>query len=269
MPRAADFHRAAPQTSRRALGLEKVETGGATLFVARREPGILLNRALGLGQRGAASLAGVQAVRDRYLQAGVLDYFLQIQPWAGPAELWNWLFDQGFNRSRGWTQFVRSAGPASGRRSRLRVALIDHRHAAEFATIAAAGFGLDEATVPVLAAMVGMPGWYHFMSFSGDRPAGVAAMLVDDGVAWFDWAATRPEFRRQGSQSELLNARIRHAIACGCHTLLSETGEAVPGDPQHSFRNLMRAGFEPTHTRENFVPCGSPVEGLAEQSIAI
>jgi len=83
---------------------------------------------------------------------------------------------------------------------------------------------------------------------------GAAALRVEDGVGWFDWSATRPEFRGRGSQTLLLATRIRKAVELGCHTLCSETGEAVPGDPQHSFHNLVRAGFRPTHTRDNFAP---------------
>lgn len=60
--------------------------------------------------------------------------------------------------------------------------------------------------------------------------------------------------------NRVLAQRIRTAIEQGCECLFSETGEAVPGDPQHSFRNLVRAGFAPTHTRENFAPCGAPDE---------
>ena len=79
-------------------------------------------------------------------------------------------------------------------------------------------------------------------------------MRVHKELAWFDWAATDPQYRRLGSQTTLLVHRIQTAVELGCRMLVTETGEAVRGDPQHSFRNLMRAGFNPTHTRENFVP---------------
>jgi len=213
-----------------------------------------LNRVIGLGIERPATRKDVVEIRDHFAGAGIRDYFLQAQPWIAPADIWNWLFEAGYRRDRGWTQFVRGTGPIEARDTILRVERIDQNHAMDFARIAARGFDLSDAVIPALAAMVGMPGWHHFMSFEGERPAGVAAMLIADGIAWFDWAATDPAYRGQGSQTALLAARIQAAQELGCRRLFSETGEAVPGDPQHSFRNLVRAGFRPTHTRENHVP---------------
>jgi hypothetical protein len=32
------------------------------------------------------------------------------------------------------------------------------------------------------------------------------------------------------------------------------TGEAVPGDKQHSYRNIQKAGFKEAYLRENWIP---------------
>jgi hypothetical protein len=32
------------------------------------------------------------------------------------------------------------------------------------------------------------------------------------------------------------------------------TGEAVPGDPQHCYSNIMKRGFAETCLRENWIP---------------
>jgi len=255
-----DLFRFAPERTRSALGMEQAEEGGATLFLARDEPSILLNRVLGLGVDRPTRQDEVERIRDRYAEAGIAEYFLHVQPWARPAELWSWLFEAGLARDRGWTQFSRGPGPAASRLSALRIERIGMEHAVDFARIAASGFGLSESVLPALEALVGLPDWHHFMSFKGDTPAGVAALRVAGDIGWLDWAATDVEFRGQGSQTALLAARIRTAVDLGCRLLFSETGEAVPGDPQHSFKNLVRAGFVPTHTRENFAPCRLPSE---------
>jgi hypothetical protein len=39
--------------------------------------------------------------------------------------------------------------------------------------------------------------------------------------------------------------RVESALELGCHTLFRETGEVVAGNPQHSYKNLVRAGFKP------------------------
>ncbi len=92
------------------------------------------------------------------------------------------------------------------------------------------------------------------MSFAGDVPAGTGAMLVRDGVAHLDWGATHPDFRQRSGQSAVLAKRIHDALGMGCDLLVTTTGEAVPGDPQHSYSNILRAGFAETYLRENWAP---------------
>ncbi len=253
-----DLFDAAPGTTRHSLGLEQKKVGEARLFAARNTQSILLNRVVGLGVDEPASAKQILRIRDYYAAAGIRDYFLHIQPWAMSAGAWGWLFEAGLKQDRGWTQFVRDTGFPPEHKTALRVAPIGADLAQEFGRIAADGFGLGELAVDALAALVGRPGWHHFMSFQDDQPAGVGAMRVSQGTAWLDWAATDPRYRGMGSQSALLSRRIQTARELGCKQIFSETGEAVPGDPQHSFHNLVRAGFRATYTRENFAPIVSP-----------
>ncbi len=73
-------------------------------------------------------------------------------------------------------------------------------------------------------------------------------------VAALDWGATHPGFRRRGGQTAVLAARIRFALEQGCETICTMTGEAVPGDPQHSYSNIMKSGFAEAYLRENWIP---------------
>jgi GNAT superfamily N-acetyltransferase len=73
-------------------------------------------------------------------------------------------------------------------------------------------------------------------------------------VGWLDWGATAPAFRRRGSQSALLRRRILDALDMGCRLILTETGEEVEGDPQHSYKNILRMGFREAYVRENYAP---------------
>ncbi|HUG99452.1 MAG TPA: hypothetical protein VMQ83_09790 [Gammaproteobacteria bacterium] len=41
-------------------------------------------------------------------------------------------------------------------------------------------------------------------------------------------------------------------LELGCRKLLTCTGEAVPGDPQHSYRNILKAGFRESYVRDNY-----------------
>jgi hypothetical protein len=50
--------------------------------------------------------------------------------------------------------------------------------------------------------------------------------------------------------------RIQMALDLGCTLITSETGEDVPGDPQHSYRNMLRHGLRPEYVRDNWCPPG-------------
>lgn len=78
-----------------------------------------------------------------------------------------------------------------------------------------------------------------------------------DGVAYLDFGATHPDFRRRGGQTGVLNTRIHDALDAGCASIVTMTGEAVPGDEQHSYRNIQKAGFTEAYLRENWIPAGS------------
>jgi hypothetical protein len=82
-------------------------------------------------------------------------------------------------------------------------------------------------------------------------------MRIFEKTGWMDWAATLPEFRRRGSQGAILERRIADGIEAGCEAFATCTGEAVEGDPQHSYRNIERYGFRRTHARANWVPAAA------------
>ena len=90
------------------------------------------------------------------------------------------------------------------------------------------------------------------MSFEDDNPAGVGALYVKDGFGWTDFGATAPAFRQRGSQSILMAARLKLAFDLGCKKMFTCTGVNVPGDPQHSYSNILKAGFTEEYVRENY-----------------
>jgi GNAT superfamily N-acetyltransferase len=71
-----------------------------------------------------------------------------------------------------------------------------------------------------------------------------------DGVA----DATAPEARRQGCQRALMAARLKRAQRLGCVHVFTETGMPVEGEPNSSYRNMLRVGFDELHVRDNFAP---------------
>ena len=251
-----ELHDAAGESLRRRLGLRLEGHGTALVSLAAGDPGnILLNRAIGLGVEASARPGEAADVAALYRAAGVTNFFIHLTPDAMLAGLAGELEAEGIVRRRAWVKFLRDMDqPAPEARSTLTVREIGPAHAADFARIGAAAFDMSRDVEPLVAGLAGRPGWHLFMSFDGDRPAGTGALFVRDGIGWCDWGATDPGFRRRGGQGAVLAARIARAAELGCRLMATTTGEAVEGDPQHSYSNIERAGFRAAYTRANYGP---------------
>lgn len=71
--------------------------------------------------------------------------------------------------------------------------------------------------------------------------------------------------RGQGVQLSLLAARVRLALAGGARAIHTCTGEAVPGEPQHSYANILRCGFSEGDLRANWaLPRAAPLAPAAK-----
>jgi GNAT superfamily N-acetyltransferase len=249
------LHEHCPPEAREALGLFLEEVGDGIACGASKDPSVLLNRTLGLGTRAPVTTETLQAITKVYADRGVERYFVHVYPDTvdgGEAAF----ADTTLKRARGWMKFQRAPDAAPEAKTELRVEAVGPEGAADFGRIVALAFGMTEAGGPLLAGLVNDPRWTLFVSYDGDQAAGAGALFVDDGAAWFEWGATDPAFRRRGSQGAIMCARIEKALELGCKHLFTETGEAVGGDPQHSYRNIQRYGFAESVLRENWSPVG-------------
>jgi GNAT superfamily N-acetyltransferase len=231
--------------------------GDALCSVCAADESILINRVLGLGSRTAPTLAQLVSIRRLYRRSGIGKFFLHLLPQLMTRETEQLLTKAGYQRYRGWVKFVRDASALEPASTDLTIRKISPAQAADFATIAGPAFDMDPASQPAIASMVNDPNWHLFMSFEGGQPAGTGALFVNDGIAYTDWGATHPDFRRRGSQTAILNTRIQAAIDMGCTEIVTMTGEAVPGDPQHSYNNILKRGFKEAYLRENWIPVES------------
>lgn len=233
------------------------QIGDALCSVSTTEPSILVNRVLGLGSEIAPTRDQLVDIRQLYEEAGVSRFFLHITPEIMSPDTEQMLIAAGYQRHRGWMKFTRSPGEVGQARTDLTVRKIGPDEAADFAAIVAPAFDMTPASEPALAALVNDPHWHLYMSFEGNSPAGTGGIYVRGDAAYTDWGATHPDFRRRGSQTAILNARVRFALSMGCTTIVTMTGEAVPGDPQHSYSNILRMGFSEAYLRENWIPAES------------
>jgi len=223
----------------------------AVSFEGSRDP--MLNRVLGLGVGLPATRAGVETLVGWFGARHAERFLVHVSPSALPAELRDWLIAAGLRPFRGWVKFARGRELVTPPETSLSVRAAGPELRDDFARIACQAFGLPKETQSLTAALCGRPPWHCFVSFAGETPAGIGALYVEDGVGWLGFGATLPAFRGRGGQSAVLAARLEAALDAGCRVVITETGEAVPGDKQHSYRNISRAGFRELYLRENFV----------------
>lgn len=256
------LHTSCPKDVAASLELSWLERRSARLSLARNEHSILLNRALGLDAASPSDLNELQTVAQLYERAGVSQYLVQLyRPSGSPTE--SQLTTAGWVKARGWRKFYRDLRPPAASRTALTVRRLrgndqDGARLASFASIVAAAFGLSPAVEPALRGLNQDPRYHLFVSLDGERVVGTGALFTarhpDSGrwLGWLDFGATAPEHRRRGSQNAVMAARIEYARQLGCDALITTTGEAVPGDPQHSYHNILRNGFLEGPLRENW-----------------
>lgn len=250
----ASLHEAATPDVRERLGMRLERIGDAIASIVPGIDSIIVNRVIGLGVERPASREDVERIADRYREAGVRRHLVHLDASARPDELEGWIQAAGYGSYRAWVPFERRGQePPSQSPSDLVVRPTTPEDAPEFGAIVADGFDLGEDGAPLIAGLTAHPAWRTYLTTDGDEIAGAAGLFVHDRAAWLDWAATRPEFRRRGSQTALLARRVADAVEAGCDVLFTETGEAVPGDPQHSYHNIEAAGFEAGRPRANWM----------------
>ena len=241
-----DLYAAAPPE----LGAGTKAIGGALCL--RLEPlstVTMFNRVLGLGIGEPASDAQLDAALGflRGVQA-----YVTVAPEAAPPDLGERLAARGLAPDRGWTKFSRSTADPPQASTELRVER-DERGDGVRRGRHTTGSRLPDLFLDWLRRLPGRDGWQCFVAFDGDAPAAAGALYVTGAVGWIGIGATIPAQRGKGGQSALLAARIQAAAEAGCEVVVTETGAPVDGQPNGSYRNIVRAGFEPQYVRPNYL----------------
>ena len=215
-------------------------------------PSTMLNRVTGLGLSEPATEAHLDEIEAFFGRFGV-EYAIAVAPQAQPAELTGWLADRGYASGYGWTKFTRAADEPAPSITDLRVEQITADDGEDFALVVIEAYELLPSSRDLLRATPEIDGYTCFVAYADDEPAAAGAVVVLGETAWLGFGATRPAFRRRGGQRALFAARARRALELGATTLVTETGERIPGRPSSSYRNIVRAGFRPAYVRPNFV----------------
>jgi GNAT superfamily N-acetyltransferase len=227
---------------RAVYGPDAASVGSATCLRAPYAPDSpMLNRVVGLGLPPPVD----ESQLDEALAAmGDTTFYVDVSPGADPA-LDGLLRVRGLEEGWGWMLFERGPQPPPEPETSLDVVEVAAAEsAAAWARVVVDAYGLPETALATIAAVPGLDGWTAFAALEDDRPVAAAAVWVEPPAAYFGFAATHAGHRGKGGQTVLFTARIAHALAAGCTTLVTETGELRDGSPSASYRNILRMGFE-------------------------
>lgn len=237
-----DLERVSQRAFLALYGSRVIEAGGATCFRTDEAPDSpMLNRVVGLGLDEPATEDDIDAVLAA--MEGVSAY-VAVSPFAAPADLGLRLAERGLEHGWGWMVFERDTSPPPSIVSDLRVVEVGPDLAATWAGIVNRAYGLPAALDAFVATTPALDGWTCWLALDGDDPVAAAALWSDGTVGYLGFAATDAAHRGRGGQASLFAARIERARALGCRSLVTETGEQVPGRPSDSYRNIVRFGFQ-------------------------
>jgi len=249
----ADYFLCAPPEFAREYKVEAKRIGSVRVTMIPGMDWAFFNRIVGLGVREPA----VESLLDEAIgvlqDAGCKNYMAQVCPSAQPSSLPDWLSARGFTKSRNWAKVYRDNEAAPTIATDLRVERIGTEYASAFADVVLTAFEMPLELQPMIAGVVGKPGWHHYLAFDGDQPVSAAAMNVSGGTGWLGFGSTLESHRKRGGQGSLFAQRIADGLKLGCQWFVTETGEDTPESPNPSYHNMLRAGFKFAYLRPNYV----------------
>ncbi len=212
-------------------------------------PAIGLNRVLGLTDvqdldRALTWFAGRGGARH-----------VQINRSHANRDVLQWISDRQLRRlDVSWTKLSRQAGAGPMQwTSPVEVRLAGKEETRVFGELMCLGFGFSQKLAPLWSSLVGKRGWSCHLAYWNNTPVGTATMYVADGYAWLGGGTTLPEYRGRGVQGALIGDRLNVGVELGVDVFAVETAEPATGRNRTSYDNLLRSGFQPLYTRENFI----------------
>jgi hypothetical protein len=234
------------------LRAEVVPVHGTPVPIVAALDFALFNRVIGLGAAAPATDEQLDEIAEAYAARDQSNWAISLSPLAEPDDLGARLTERGMERGGDFAKVIRTTGPPGEARTDLRVDVIGPEHAAGFAAVNVAAWGVPEVLSHWFAATIGRPGWRHYAAFDGDDPVATGALFVSDGIGWLGYAATLPTHRNRGGQGAIMARRIADAAELGCDVVHTETAAETADAPNPSYRNMIRAGFELAYLRPNF-----------------
>jgi len=250
----ADAYAAAAAQPGNTAGAESTRIRAATAIAVTAIDFGFFNRVIGLGMAEPAEEADVEAASSFFLERNRAQSVIHVAPRAEPLDLDGWLETRGYIRGARWAKLWHALVNVDPPDRGYHIERIDDTLATTFADVSYTAFGVPPILFDIASSTVGRPGWAHYIGYEDDLPVATGAMRLQSGVAWFGFGATLEAHRGVGWQTAMLQRRLHDAREIGAWLAVSETGEETVQHPvNHSYRNMLRTGFEPAYARQNWV----------------
>ena len=235
----------------REAGLVARPLEGGVCLCAPNLDHLLLNRALDVPTHAWSEAARTfrEASRTRFMLHVSDDAVPEAEAQARRLEL------EPFHRP--WAKLARAAGPIDVPPVDVMVRPARSDEAPAVGALYAAGFDVPPHAAPLFAAVVGRPGWDVLVAVDGDEVVGLGVAFDTQGGTTLMGGVTRSSHRGRGIQRALMAHRIARAVDRGAAWITSETGVAVPGEPNSSWHNMERCGLRQVGLQHHFVPTGA------------
>jgi len=249
-----DTYAAAASMPGNPTGATTAPVGGAIAFGLTAIDFGFFNRVVGLGTAQPATEADAEAASRFFVDLGVTQSVIHAAPGAEPTDLVPWANARGYVKGARWVKMWRHLDEVPVPVPSLRIERIDASWAQVFTDVCVTAFEMPAAIHDLVSATVGRTGWVHYLGFDGDTPVSTSAMHLTDDVAWLGYGATLEDYRGHGWQTAMFLRRLVDARDLGCRLAITETGEETEKNPvNHSYRNMVRVGFNLAYARQNWV----------------
>jgi GNAT superfamily N-acetyltransferase len=231
-----------------ALGTTVARLHGGVILHMRFDPIDYWSQALGFTESVTADL--LDDIIEHYRREGARTATLHFSPDILPPDFSELAAERGLVETWKKAKLGAEAANVKTTSTDLSIAPVTKADAAEFGQTVLTGFGAPGTPLSdMIAAIVGAPHCHPFAAWDGDTIVAGGVLLVHGDVGALHSGSTLPGYRGRGAQSALISARAEAARKAGCRWVVAETGLSTPEQPNSSYNNMRRAGFDELYQR--------------------
>jgi hypothetical protein len=251
-----DLYAAAPADFAKSFGLAIETRDGVTATFCKTIPFIHFNSVMDMGLDTAATAEEIDAWLARYAAAGIKAPWFYHSPHCLPAEMPQWLIARGFRQRGGWDRIWRDAAALPPQYEQVEGGIVERVTAAnarEWAGFIDAAYGLP--TSPWLLALVGRPGWRHYILRREQKIQAVRSLFVGPGgLAWSGIEAPVPGIMAPSFEDDarIVETMVRDGLAAGARLFAADIEAPLAGMDGPAYENFARLGFRKAYFRQHY-----------------